>query len=373
MHIASRAMNDALDLLDRLPDFVIVHRAGTLLWMNRINLKTLGYERLDEVVGRPLLDLVEPESRALVAERMRKAVDADVPELSETRLVARDGRVVVVEFSPPKHVTFEGNPARLIVARDVTERSRLQHRLQITDRMASIGMLAAGVAHEVNNPLAYVLNNIEIAMRLLAPLGDATSQSRAALSVALEGVDRIRTIVRDLLALSRVEDVVLGPVDVLAIVESTLTLASKTISEHAVLAFEPHAVPLARGNVARLGQVLVNLLTNALESMPSVSSRDNELRVVVRPSIEGDVVVEVSDNGVGIAPAHVARIFEPFFTTKSPQSGTGLGLAICERLVTEMGGTISVESIPSKGSTFRVTLPAWKELERSVATRNGDR
>jgi two-component system, NtrC family, sensor kinase len=260
-------------------------------------------------------------------------------------------------------VVFEGSPARLIVARDVTERNRLQHRLQIADRMASIGMLAAGVAHEVNNPLAYVLNNIEIAMRLLAPLGDATSDSRAALSVALEGVDRIRTIVRDLLALSRVDDVMLGPIDVLAIVESTLSLASKTISERAVLTFEPHPVPLARGNVARLGQVLVNLLTNALESMPVGSRNENKLRVVVRPSSDGDAIVEVSDNGVGIAPEHVARIFEPFFTTKSPQSGTGLGLAICERLVTEMGGTVSVESTPAKGSTFRVTLPAWSHAE----------
>jgi signal transduction histidine kinase len=271
-----------------------------------------------------------------------------------------------VEVSPTQNVSFGGKPARLIVGRDVTERMRLQQRLLTADRLASIGMLAAGVAHEVNNPLAYVLNNVEMAIRDLTPLGEQTRQSREALAVALEGVDRIRTIVRDLLALSRVDEVAIGPVDVRAVIESTLALAAHNIAEVADLECDYRPVPLARGTPARLGQVLLNLLANALEAMPEATRSTNRLRVSVLPSPTGGAVVEVSDNGVGVAPEHVARIFDPFFTTKSFGSGTGLGLAISQRLVAEIGGELSFESTPNRGSTFRVTLVAAEPDEREL-------
>ncbi len=222
----------------------------------------------------------------------------------------------------------------------------------------SIGMLAAGVAHEVNNPLAYVLNNVEIAMRLLAPLGEATRSGREALGVALEGVDRIRTIVRDLLALSRVDDMAVGPVDLVAVVDSTLALARKEIAERAELVYAYEPVPLARGTVARVGQVVLNLVANALEALPADARGTNVLRVTVRPSCAGGAVVEITDNGIGILPEHAPQIFDPFFTTKAPGRGTGLGLAISQRLVAEMGGELSFESTVNRGTTFRMTLPA---------------
>jgi two-component system NtrC family sensor kinase len=350
----------------------MIHRDGVLLWMNRANVRALGYERSDEVAGRPILDFVEPVSRGPILARMRQPAGADAPEVGELRLLARDGRVVVVELWPSQSVSFEGKPARLVAARDVTEQVRMRQQLLIADRMASIGLLAAGVAHEVNNPLAYVLNNVEMAIKGLAPLGEAASQSRAVLGVALEGVDRIRTIVRDLLALSRVDDAVIGPVAVLAVVESTLALAGKEIAERAVLTFEHEPVAPAAGTVARLGQVLLNLITNALESMRSNVRDDNRVRVVVRPSSAGGAVIEVTDNGVGIPCEHASRVFEPFFTTKPPGKGTGLGLAISQRLVAEMGGQLSFESTPLQGSTFRVTLAPW-EVPESARGNPGNR
>jgi PAS domain S-box-containing protein len=358
---SQRSTAENRELLDGLPDLVMIHRDGVLLWMNRANVRALGYERCEEVIGRPLLDFVEPESRAAIVERMRQPAGANAPELGELRLLARDGHVLVVEISPSQIVRFEGKPARLVAARDVTERARMRQQLLVADRMASIGLLAAGVAHEVNNPLAYVLNNIEMAVNGLAPLGDAASQSRKVLGVALEGVDRIRTIVRDLLALSRVDDVVVGPVAVVPVVESTLALAGKAIAETALLTFEHEPVAPAAGSVARLGQVLLNLITNALESMRSTVRCENRLHVVVRPSCDGGVLVEVTDNGVGIPDQHAARIFDPFFTTKAPGKGTGLGLALSQRLVAEMGGELSFVSTPLQGSTFRVTLPSWED------------
>lgn len=359
---ARRGADEQWALLDHLPDLVMIHRDGVILWMNRANVLALGYERSEELAGRPLLELVEPEAGARIRARMRQPPGTSTPDVGEIRLLARDGRVVVVEISPSQIVQFEGKPARLVAGRDVTERVRMQQQLLIADRMASIGMLAAGVAHEVNNPLSYVLNNIEIAQRELASLGDRASQSRAALGIALDGVDRIRTIVRDLLTLSRVDDVVIGPIDVIEVVQSTLALAGRGIAERAVLTFErpEEPGPPVAGSAARLGQVLLNLITNALEAMDPNQPEQNQLCVVVRRSMVGGAVVEVTDNGVGIPPEHAARIFDPFFTTKPPGKGTGLGLAISQRLVAEMGGELSLESTPRMGSTFRVSLAPFR-------------
>ena len=358
-----RSTEELRTLFEGLPDLVIIHRGGTVLWTNRAVPKVLGYEKADDLVGGPLLDLVHPLSHDLVRRRMHGTVGDDSPDLVETRLLRRDGEWVDVEVSPTQTVSFGGHPARLVVGRDVTERMRLRQQLLTADRMASIGMLAAGVAHEVNNPLAYVLNNIEIASKELAHRGEATDTTRQALGIALEGVDRIRTIVRGLLELSRVDDAAVGPVDVRTIVESTVGLAAHQLSERAQLETEYLPVPFARGTAARIGQVLLNLLTNAIEAMPPGARETNRLRVSLRQSAAGEVVVEIADNGVGIAPEHVARIFDPFFTTKSGGLGTGLGLAITQRLVAELGGELSFESVPNRGTTFRLTLQSAEPPE----------
>jgi PAS domain S-box-containing protein len=366
LEAVQRSTVEIHELFARLPDLVIIHRAGTILWSNRATATALGYDDCDELVGRSVLDLVPPAYHDMVAQRMREVDSANMPDLVESSLVTRDGTTLLVEVSPTQLVTFGGSAARLLVARDITERVRLQQQLLTADRMASIGMLAAGVAHEVNNPLAYVLNNVEIAMKQLAPLGATTHQSREALAVALEGVDRIRTIVRDLLVLSRVDDVSLGPVDVRAVVESTLALAAQKIAERAELDVEYRTVPAVRATPARLGQVLLNLLANALESMPAASRATNKLRVVVRAAPGGGALVEVTDNGCGVLPEHRNRIFDPFFTTKASGSGTGLGLAISQRLVTEIGGELTFDSTLMRGSTFRVKLPAADVDDRTT-------
>ncbi|MDB4935857.1 MAG: uncharacterized protein JWP87_2829 [Labilithrix sp.] len=365
LEAVQRSTGEIQDLFARLPDLVFVQREGAIQWANRAAARALGYDDSDELVGKLLLDIVHPAFHELVTARMRQTDDAEMPDLIETRLVTRDGETLLVEVSPTQLVTFGGKLARLIVGRDVTERIRLQQQLLTADRMASIGMLAAGVAHEVNNPLAYVLNNVEIAMKGLAPLGDTTQHSRDALAVALEGVDRIRTIVRDLLALSRVDDIAFGPIDVRAVVESTLALAAQKIAERADLETDYRWTPAVRATNARLGQVLLNLIANAIESMPASSRTTNKLRVVVRAAPGGGALVEVTDNGVGIQPEHASRIFDPFFTTKAIGSGTGLGLAISQRLVTEIDGQLTFESTPLRGSTFHVRLPAADIDERA--------
>ncbi len=357
LEAAKRSTAEIVALFDRLPDLVVIHRSGKIVWVNRAAVRTFGYKDTTDVVGRSLSDLFHPSSHALANERIHGAVDDETaPDLVDAELVAVDGSRVLVELSPAQTVSFGGKEARLLVARDVTERKRLQQQLAIADRLASVGMLAAGVAHEVNNPLAYVLNNIEIARRGLATFGDAAEPSKAALTVALEGVDRIRTIIRDLLALARVDDDAIGAVDAVSVVESTLALAMPQISERAALVCDLSPTPPVLGTTSRIGQVLLNLVANSVEAMSAANRATNVLRVAVRPSASGDTIVEVSDTGVGIAPEHAPHVFEPFFTTKSLGKGTGLGLAISQRLVAEMGGELSFQSSAGGGTTFRLTL-----------------
>ncbi len=353
-----RAREELRMLLERLPDLVIVHRRGTLLWANRAWLDAVGYEKVEDVVGTSILDNVSRRSRDVVRDRM--ALPPDTPNLSPTEIVmvTRSGAEVVVEVSPAQAVVFDGLPARLVVSRDVTERVRMKQKLIVADRLSSMGLLAAGVAHEVNNPLAYVLNNIEIARRELAVLGPEADVSRNVLSVALEGVDRIRTIVRDLLMLSRGEEGSIRSVDPQTATESTLVLASREIERTARLVTEFHPAPMVQASDARIAQIVLNLVANALEAMRDRPREESVLTVRVGRASDGRGLLEVQDTGRGIADANLPRLFEPFFTTKPAGDGTGLGLTIVQRLVSEMGGEIVVTSQLGVGTTFRILLPA---------------
>jgi PAS domain S-box-containing protein len=352
-----RARDELRVLLDRLPDLVAVHSNGTLLWANRAFVETLGYERVDEVVGSSLLAYVAERSREAALDRMRTPVEAHSPKIVEAGLCAKDGSEVSVEISPTQPVVFDGVPARLIVGRDVSERARMQQKLIVADRLASIGLLAAGVAHEVNNPLAYVLNNIEIARRELTGLGSEAETSRHVLGVALEGVDRIRTIVRDLLMLSRGEEGPVAPIDARRVAESTLVLAAREIERTALLVQQFEPAPLVQASDARIAQILLNLIANALEAMRGQPREDNLLTVKISAASDGRFCLCVSDTGCGIPERDLARLFEPFFTTKPAGQGTGLGLPIVQRLVTDMGGEIAVTTELRRGTTFRVLLP----------------
>jgi CheY-like chemotaxis protein len=243
--------------------------------------------------------------------------------------------------------------------------------------LTSLGTLAAGVAHEINNPLAYVLLNLGYVSEELPKLiadsassadrvgsrsnpgaDDRLREVRVALDHARNGAERIRDIVRGLKTFSRPENETLAPLDVVQVLEATLAMISNEIRHRARVVKDYSQAPEVVANEARLGQVFLNLLLNAVQALPEGRSEANEIRIVVHASAPDSIVVEVHDNGVGIAPQVRGRIFEPFFTTKPVGIGTGLGLAICHGIVTSLGGTLSVDSELGKGSVFRVELPA---------------
>jgi signal transduction histidine kinase len=265
-------------------------------------------------------------------------------------------------------------------------------RLRHNDRMISIGTMAAGVAHEINNPLTYVMANLDFALKSMADmaahLGALSPPSPAAASLlqqlrsassalddVVNGADRMRKIVADLGRFARPEEPARSAVDLWESLETAIRLSSHQIKHHAVIVREPGSTPPVQANAQRLEQVFINLLVNAAQSMPDGRPQANRIRVVTRTDGEGRAVVEIEDTGAGISAEDQARIFDPFFTTKPVGLGTGLGLSICHRIITDAGGSIAVESKLGHGTRVRLTLPAAPAkpvtAARAVAPREG--
>lgn len=242
--------------------------------------------------------------------------------------------------------------ARLIVLRDVTTKRKLDHQLAEAERLASVGILTAGVAHEINNPLTYVYANLSS----LKEGGVAQPEASQLLEEALDGAERIRRIVRDLRTFSAQEEEHIEAVEVIPALEAAIKLSWHEIRHRAQLERDFSKVPAVRGNARRLTQVFVNLLVNAAQAIDDGHASSNEIRIRVRR--EGrQVTVEISDTGVGIPEAMAAQVFEPFFTTKRGREGTGLGLHVCKGIVQAFGGEIELVR-KEHGTLARVLLRA---------------
>ena len=256
----------------------------------------------------------------------------------------------------------DGLPGAVVCTfRDTTEIERLREHLTRQQRLVTTGTLAAGVGHEINNPLAFVSTNLDFVLEELRNLSSASPSGRQrelieALSEAREGAERIRKIVRGLRTLAREEEprvaVALHPA-----LETAANMAMHEVRHRAKLELLLEPVPPVLADEAGLSQVFVNLIVNAAQCFDVASPERN--RIVVRTKLEGArVVVEVEDNGPGIAPGVLPRIFDPFFTTKPVGVGTGLGLSISHSVVTGLGGELSCDTEPGAGTRFRVSLPA---------------
>lgn len=238
------------------------------------------------------------------------------------------------------------------------------------ERLSSVGALAAGVAHEINNPLAFVLGNLEMSMRGLSILaedahrGDLESVDAgiAKLQNMLEhgvvGAKRIRNIVRHLSQLVRDAEAPLCPLDVVPVLHGALALARQHLDARARVVVATEPVPPVLANEAKLTHAFLNLLLNAAQAILEGNPEQHVVRVRVCSGDVASVRIEIADTGVGIAPEIRGRIFEPFVTTKPVGSGMGLGLTICHRIITDLGGRITVESEPKCGSVFHIELPA---------------
>ncbi len=274
--------------------------------------------------------------------------------------------------TPVQAIEFEGRSAHLSLAHDVTEQRQLQAQLVLADRMSSVGMLAAGLAHEINNPLtaavAYVEFALEAARRKpIVALGEASDQLCEDRLEARRALLRVRDIVRDVKVLSHADQDQRRPVDVNAVLESSARIASTEFRDHARVVKQLANLPPVMANESRLGQVFLNLIVNAYQA--TSADAQAEIRLTTRLESPRRVVVEIADKGAGMTPDIMARLFTPFFTTKPTGIGTGLGLSISQAIVTALGGDLSAESQPGVGSVFRVQLPVAEEGVPDPQTR----
>jgi two-component system, NtrC family, sensor kinase len=244
-----------------------------------------------------------------------------------------------------------------IMVRDITAHREHELRQRLNERMAAIGMLAAGVAHEINNPLAFVSSNlsyIEKELRRLQQTQVDMAEMMEAITDAREGAERMRIIVQSLKTLARGDSITTHPMDVHEVLENSIHLSWGRVRSRAQIERDYAELPQVLGNSVQLSQVFVHLLVNAAQALPESGG---EIRVVTRVHSATRVRVEVHDNGCGIPPEHLERIFEPFFTTKPVGEGTGLGLSISHDIIRGTGGELTVTSTPGEGSVFRVLLP----------------
>lgn len=259
--------------------------------------------------------------------------------------------------------TERGLVARLRVLRPSGRKTRRQRRLAAesrtieSDRLCSLGLLAAGVAHEINSPLTWMATNLRYAIDELATASPDLAAVRAALADAESGTDLVIKISRDLRVFARNDDEAAVParMDIRRVVEAALRIAAPQIQSRACLVVDLHDVPPVVGIERKLMQVVINLVVNAAQALPSGPAGDHEIRVSTRPEA-GAAVIAVGDSGEGVPAEMKRQIFAPLFTTKP--EGTGLGLSISRFIVESFGGTISVEDAVPHGAIFSVRLPA---------------
>jgi signal transduction histidine kinase/CheY-like chemotaxis protein len=305
------------------------------------------------------LDRVHADDRERVKASIEEALTSGATAwMHQYRWVRGDGTVALVVDRCTIARAEGGAPVRMVGSmRDATARAELQERMSLSDRMASIGTLAGGVAHEINNPLTYVTANLTC---LAMGIEEGRSDRSAALELvreALDGAERVKRIVRDLQTFARAREDGLEVLDVREAIEASIGVAWNEMRHRAQLHRELGAVPPVRANRARLGQVMLNLLINAAHAVPEGSADSHQIRVRTSTDAQGAAVIEIADTGCGIPEAIRPRVFEPFFTTKPVGQGTGLGLSICHSVVTAIGGRIEIDSPAGAGCVVRIWLP----------------
>jgi C4-dicarboxylate-specific signal transduction histidine kinase len=322
-------------------------------------------------------DYALPGFSALEALAAVKESGLDLPFIVISAFIDEDAAVTLLRAGAHDFV-LKGNLARLAPAiereiadaRGRAELRRVQNELTVSDRMASLGMVAAGIAHEMNNPIAALVANVEHARELCAAMpGETPALHRllACLADVNVAAERIGNVVRDIEVFSRgtaLENT--DPLDVHQVLDSSVRLAWNHIHRRARLVKDYGHVPAVSGTESRLGQVFVNLLVNAAQAIDEGQADLNQIRLTTSRE-DGNVRIDVQDTGAGMPPEVLERIFTPFFSTKRAGSGTGLGLAICRRILSSLGGEIRIASSLGQGTTVSVLLPAAARHPQTTA------
>ena len=304
-----------------------------------------------EAVGRKLDSLLPAE---LAAEIIARSGEEQVTGIYKQRL-QHQGKLLTMNVSITPLVSKSGDRiGRLLLFDDVTQRERMEEQMSQTEKLTSLGLLAAGVAHEVNTPLAVISNYIQ----MLAKQMPEDDPRHSIIEKIVKQTFRASEIVNNLLNFSRTGAAELANIDVNKVVEETLSLVAHPLktSQIQVVKNLGDALPSVRGSANKLQQVFLNLFLNARDAMPSGGMLE-----VKTAAHNGSVEIEIVDTGAGIPREHIHKIFDPFFTTKATGRGTGLGLSVSYGIIKEHAGKIDVRSTPGKGTSFHVEFPAVRK------------
>jgi two-component system, cell cycle sensor histidine kinase and response regulator CckA len=359
-------------MIEQMPDGIVIEEPDRILFVNPSLVRMLGYGREEDLVGRPPLSLVPPHVQETIRKRITD-IDAHggVNPLLKYPVIRKDGSLVEVEVSSFS-TFYGGKPVVVAVVRDMTLQNQMERQATLNEKLATVGTLAAGVAHEINNPLTYVLANLVFSKEHFDELKAHTeargvmdeksrklfADLREEMADTLEGGERIRDIVKGLKSFVHTSGDEVEPVELNPLIESAVNLCLHEIKRKAQLEkdFAPD-LPVLRANPGKLQQVFINLLINATQAIEGKNPEENKIRVRTGRDAEG-LFAEFTDNGKGIPEKVLPHIFEPFFTTKPVGVGTGLGLYICADIVRGYQGRLEVQSREGKGTTFTVRLPA---------------
>jgi two-component system cell cycle sensor histidine kinase/response regulator CckA len=368
-------------IIQRMREGVAIFIEDRILFANDAIANMFGYDFPAEIEGRLVYDFIPPEFHSTARERFKGIFDEGVSNpVVAIPMVGKDGKRIEVE-STSGPIEFDGKPAAMAVLRNMTTQNQIERQAALNEKLATVGTLAAGVAHEINNPLAYVLANLAFLREHLDELkahtetrGDMDEKYRALFSDLQvetadigEGGERIRDIVRGLKSFTRVSGDEVEKVDLNKTIELAVKLCLHEIKRKALLEkdFAPD-LPVLEANSGKLQQVFINLLINSAQAMEGNASGENKIKIRTGADKDG-VFAEFTDTGKGIPDKVISRIFEPFFTTKPIGVGTGLGLYICDEIIRNYQGTLKVQSREGVGTTFTVRLPAAKGTVESVS------
>src|SRR6478735_1956837 len=345
------------------PVWLVEAQRADLVWANRSALTLFGAATLDELLAR---------------ERMKGAnafLARELGRLAAGGRLESEFRVLQPDFERYVTCTFTGidgdSGTKLVLVEAHADRNapaslrapEFEQRIQSRDRMAAIGTLTAGVVHGINNPLSYVIANLEYVKRLLSPGAErldakALNELGDVLDDSLDGAERVRSIVSDLGSFSRPTDARVLAVDLERATERALSVAANELRHRARVIKEFSRIPSGLGTEARLVQVILNVLINAAHSIEVGAVDRNTITVRTRLDARERPPLEIEDTGCGIAKENLGRVFDPFFTTKPVGVGTGLGLSIAQRIMRDLDGDIQLESVHGQGTRVLLTLPA---------------
>ncbi|HZG56965.1 PAS domain S-box protein [Paenibacillus sp.] len=335
-------------LIKFLPEPIVITDQGMIVYCNKLTAKLVRLEHVSDVIGRSILEFIHPDDHAASMEVVREVLQTDDPTpFRERRLVCGDGTVITVEISSIQIYNYNGKSVTLSVLRDVTERKEADELLLRSEKLSVIGQLAAGVAHEIRNPLTSLRGFTQLLRKELDP------KKFYYVDTMLSELDRINYIVNDFMSLSKPHIVAYRDHDIAELLHAVLVIleSETTLYNIAVHLTETGARPRVRCDEHRIKQVFLNVLKNAIEAMPHGGS----IHIAIAATDGRCLSIRIRDEGTGMPEEIVRKLGEPFFTTKS--DGTGLGLMICQRILEAHGGALRIASVPDAGTTVTIELP----------------